>query len=98
MSSRKVEIMCPRCSWRPGPQSRWVCRPACGHSWNTFDTGGICPACGLAWQQTSCPSCGRWSPHADWYRETAGGDASQDVNIGRRGDEKVLVPVRLRRG
>lgn len=58
-------IRCPLCSWTPGKNDLWSC--TCGHSWNTFDTGGVCPACLYQWKETQCLSCARWSPHSDWY-------------------------------
>jgi len=58
-------IRCPLCGWTPRPDSVWFCQ--CGHSWNTFDTGGICPACLKQWTMTACPNCHQWSPHSDWY-------------------------------
>ena len=62
------DIRCPKCGWRPRAQDRWMCAPTgCGHVWNTFDTGGICPNCGRQWLQTACLACHRWSPHPDWY-------------------------------
>jgi hypothetical protein len=36
-------IKCPLCGWSPRKDDRWAC--SCGHTWNTFDTGGVCPAC-----------------------------------------------------
>lgn len=60
-------IRCPKCGWRPGPHDRWACK--CGHIWNTFDTGGVCPACLYQWTVTACLRCGEWSPHSDWYAE-----------------------------
>jgi hypothetical protein len=60
-------IRCPKCGWRPGPQDRWACK--CGHIWNTFDTGGVCPACLYQWSVTACLRCGDWSPHSDWYAQ-----------------------------
>ncbi len=36
-------IRCPLCDWSPRQEDRWSC--SCGHSWNTFETGGVCPAC-----------------------------------------------------
>lgn len=65
--NRMIEIRCPRCNYKPHPHDRWICR--CGHVWNTFDTGAICPACGYAWAVTQCGCCSLWSPHRDWYRE-----------------------------
>jgi hypothetical protein len=58
-------VVCPRCHRSPKSADRWPCK--CGHRWNTFDTRGLCPACGHQWQQTACLMCGESSPHADWY-------------------------------
>jgi len=64
-----IRIRCPKCSWEPDGQPYWMC--SCGHSWDTFSTGGRCPACGKAWEQTQCiedaGGCPKWSPHFDWY-------------------------------
>src|SRR6202022_142671 len=35
------------CGWLPRKDDRWSC--TCGHSWNTFETGGVCPACLHQW-------------------------------------------------
>lgn len=67
MRKREIKILCPACHWKPRQSSRWQCK--CGCSWNTFDTGGVCPKCGHAWEETQCPSCQEWSPHRAWYRE-----------------------------
>src|SRR5262245_41023919 len=63
----RARIRCPRCQWEPGRQDLWAC--VCGHAWNTFDTGGVCPACRFAWEQTQCLRCHEWSRHRDWYVE-----------------------------
>ncbi|HTL34210.1 MAG TPA: hypothetical protein VL326_13865 [Kofleriaceae bacterium] len=63
--TRERKIRCPKCRWTPGKHDRWSC--LCGHSWNTFDTRGICPACDAAWRETQCLQCHQWSPHDDWY-------------------------------
>ncbi len=52
-------------SGSPRKVDKWFC--ACGFGWNTFDTGGVCPACLHQWNQTQCLSCSCWSPHSDWY-------------------------------
>ena len=74
MRRKGKEIYCPKCEWHPRAHDRWQC--SCHHVWNTFDTGGTCPACGNTWYDTCCLSCHAWSPHADWYHETATGEVS----------------------
>jgi hypothetical protein len=61
----RLRIRCPRCAWQPRPHDRWSC--LCGHEWNTFDTGGVCPECGKLWEQTQCLRCHEWSRHDTWY-------------------------------
>src|ERR1700674_257477 len=51
-------IRCPLCGWSPRKEDKWFC--TCGHEWNTFDTGGVCPACLHQWAETQCLSCSRW--------------------------------------
>jgi hypothetical protein len=63
-------IRCPNCAWEPGREAHWAC--ACLHVWNTFETGGICPACQRQWLETQCPKCHVWSPHLAWYVDDAG--------------------------
>jgi hypothetical protein len=58
-------IRCPKCKWQPRKHDRWAC--TCRHMWNTFDTGGVCPACMKQWTVTQCLACLEMSPHSDWY-------------------------------
>lgn len=62
-------IRCPLCGWSPAQSDLWSC--TCGHSWNTFDTGGVCPACLYQWTETQCLRCHKWSPHSDWYEQVS---------------------------
>lgn len=65
-------IFCPLCRWIPEASSRWVCTRqlgGCGTSWNTFDTGGICPKCSWHWEITQCLSCKQFSLHKHWYHD-----------------------------
>jgi hypothetical protein len=65
LSPDGARVRCPKCEWKPSVESRWGCK--CGHRWNTFWTGGLCPGCGYQWTETRCFGCGEISPHADWY-------------------------------
>jgi hypothetical protein len=58
-------IRCPLCGWSPRKEDKWFC--TCGNEWNTFETGGVCPACLHQWAETQCLSCSRWSAHTLWY-------------------------------
>lgn len=62
-------IRCPRCAWEPRRHDTWAC--SCLHVWNTFETGGVCPACQRQWHDTQCPKCDAWSPHLAWYVDEA---------------------------
>jgi hypothetical protein len=64
-------VRCPKCGWCPGPRDVWQC--SCGCVWNTFQTRGVCPECGHAWQDTQCLRCMGWSRHEDWYVEDPAG-------------------------
>ena len=66
-------IRCPQCRWEPGRDAQWSC--ACRYEWHTFDTGGVCPACGRVWTDTQCLRCEQWSPHLAWY-DAASSDGS----------------------
>ncbi|HEX5058118.1 MAG TPA: hypothetical protein VFV99_02105 [Kofleriaceae bacterium] len=66
-TTRGRKIRCPKCAWQPGKHDRWSC--LCGHSWNTFDTRGVCPGCDAKWSETQCRRCHEWSPHEAWYAD-----------------------------
>lgn len=87
----EMAIYCPLCAWRPGPGSRWICRPGCGMVWNTFDTRGICPRCYKVWKYTVCLRCREMPLHDDWYHDDLG-DAVLDT-IETTVGAGTLIPV-----
>ena len=64
-ASEPPRIRSPLCGLVAHQEDKWFC--TCGNEWNTFDTGGVCPACLHQWTFTHCLSCSRWSPHSGWY-------------------------------
>ena len=80
-----AKIRCPLCKWQPEHRHTWSCTSmgppenfsgGCGHSWNTFDTAGLCPGCNHQWRHTTCFSCGKTTRHPDWY-DKGGGPAGR---------------------
>jgi hypothetical protein len=51
----------------------------CGHVWNTFTTGGICPRCNYVWNITTCLACKQFSLHVEWYHYP---DSPQEQHLG----------------
>lgn len=86
---RRVEIYCPKCSWKPHQMDRWACGD-CQCAWNTFDTAGVCPDCGKVHEDTQCPSCLAWSPHRSWYHNFGFDEESESV------EEIQLDEIKLR--
>lgn len=68
--TRRPRIRCPQCRWEPRKSDQWMC--SCLHEWHTFDTGGVCPACGRLWVKTQCLKCAEWSLHIEWYEDETG--------------------------
>jgi hypothetical protein len=65
LSPDGARIRCPQCEWVPDAGCLWMCK--CGHVWNTFATGGLCPECNFRWEWTQCQICQERPPHKDWY-------------------------------
>lgn len=68
-SPQRKDVRCPACGFIPTEAGQWGC--ACGHYWDTFKTGGVCPACHTGWEKTICPDCKVLSPHRAWYAPTS---------------------------
>jgi hypothetical protein len=67
-SSEPPRIRYPLCGWSPRKQDRRF--RECGFEWNTFEKGGVCPACLHRWTETQCLTCSRWSAHVTGHRVT----------------------------
>ncbi|MDP9081733.1 MAG: DUF4272 domain-containing protein [Bacteroidota bacterium] len=88
-----TKIECPRCGWEPDGEAHWKC--TCGQAWNTFETKGKCPACGIQWQDTSCPGCGQSSKHELWYTNQEKQQASIAVNLPELQRRKQIIENKL---
>lgn len=94
-----LKIWCPGCEWRPQPSSRWWCTPpGCGHVWNTFDTGGVCPQCSKIWQTTQCLSCKKRYPHVEWYHDEQSTGSETDTEADTPVEAGDEAPVELTDG
>jgi Zn-dependent protease len=62
---RRPGLACPSCGSAPPLGALWACG-RCGASFDTFETGASCPACGASFGGTRCADCGRSSPLAEW--------------------------------
>ena len=62
---RRVGFQCPTCSKAPPVGPFWRCE-ACRAPFDTFESFGGCPACGMAQTATPCPDCGAIGPTANW--------------------------------
>lgn len=89
-----LTIQCPICEWQPDGYEHWTC--SCGHKWNTFKTKAKCPKCKTQWENTSCPGCGKSTPHNDWYKtkeeiEELDKSVSQELKAKKRSLESRLI-------
>lgn len=62
---RRTGFACPSCRTAPPVGPYWKCNK-CSTSFDTFQTGGVCPQCSAAFEQTTCLDCRQQSPIAAW--------------------------------
>jgi Zn-dependent protease len=62
---RRAGFACPACKAAPPVGPFWGCGK-CRKSFDTFETGAVCPHCGAQFNATSCPECGSLLPLSDW--------------------------------
>jgi Zn-dependent protease len=56
---------CPVCKVAPPRGAFWVCGK-CRKAFDTFETQGVCPNCGVQFAVTFCPECGNLRPMSEW--------------------------------
>lgn len=62
---RRPGYACPSCRNNPPLGPFWKCQN-CEQTFDTFETGAVCPDCGLRYETTSCPDCGHSNPIESW--------------------------------
>ncbi|MGA2801434.1 MAG: site-2 protease family protein [Verrucomicrobiota bacterium] len=62
---RRAGFACPNCKTPPPQGAFWVCGK-CRKPFDTFQTQGVCPNCGVRYSATSCPECGSLRPFNEW--------------------------------
>ncbi len=62
---RRNGFACPSCGSKPLLGPRWKCSD-CGGFFDTFETGSICPHCGVQHPDTMCVDCHTLSPMSHW--------------------------------
>ena len=62
---RREGFVCPECKTPPPVGELWKCGQ-CGQAFDTFQTGAVCPSCGMRYPVTTCLDCGRAHPMSEW--------------------------------
>jgi Zn-dependent protease/DNA-directed RNA polymerase subunit RPC12/RpoP len=62
---RRDGYACPTCKTSPPMGDYWKCGK-CGHSFDTFQSGAVCPYCGTQYPVTRCLDCGHQHPMQEW--------------------------------
>jgi Zn-dependent protease len=62
---RRDGFSCPRCKNTPPVGNLWKCSQ-CEQTFDTFQTGAVCPHCGARFPVTKCIDCGAVHPLNEW--------------------------------
>jgi hypothetical protein len=62
---RREGLACPTCRTAPPAGAFWTC-PQCRKAFDVFETGAVCPHCGVAFVAARCLECGSDSPIGAW--------------------------------
>jgi Zn-dependent protease len=62
---RRDGFACPVCKSAPPKGALWACGK-CRKPFDTFETQGVCPNCGVQYAATSCPECGSLRSFGEW--------------------------------
>ena len=62
---RREGFLCPGCGIAPAVGTHWKC-PRCGQTFDTFETGAVCPLCKSQFSTTMCLECQQLRPMSEW--------------------------------
>ncbi len=62
---RREGFACPNCGAKPPIGALWKCA-GCGQTFDTFETGTVCPYCGSQFPNTMCGECQQTHPISEW--------------------------------
>lgn len=62
---RRQGFACPSCRIAPPIGAIWRCNK-CATSFDTFETGGVCPQCSAQFDRTACLDCRQSYPVREW--------------------------------
>lgn len=62
---RRQGFACPSCGTAPAVGTHWKC-PRCRQTFDTFETGAVCPLCSSHFATTMCLECQQQHPMSDW--------------------------------
>lgn len=78
---RRQGFVCPSCGVAPAVGTHWKC-PRCSQTFDTFETGAVCPLCGSQFSTTMCLECQQLYPINEWVASyTAGQSVSGEPSV-----------------
>jgi Zn-dependent protease len=78
---RRQGFLCPSCGVAPAVGTHWKC-PRCSQTFDTFETGAVCPLCKSQFPTTMCLECQQLRPMNEWIaRYQASQGAVPDASL-----------------
>lgn len=62
---RREGYLCPSCGAAPHVGAHWKCA-SCNQTFDTFESGAVCPWCGAQYNMTMCMDCHQFHPMNEW--------------------------------
>jgi Zn-dependent protease len=75
---RRDGFACPSCGTHPPVGANWRCA-GCKQTFDTFDSGAVCPHCGSQFPNTMCGECHKMHPIGEWSAGTASASKVEEI-------------------